>query len=112
MLFSNSDTTKLLIAVFMLICFCFMQGCNRYWYQEAKSYDECFDDREQCFCELTEIYDLEYIGKPEVQFVKSCMHAKGYHLLPEDRLPPRVKRRDPDWITYWFLYGTAGWLDE
>jgi hypothetical protein len=102
---------KRLIVLILLVCSIFLTGCSTYWYQEGKSFNECKQDRDECVTELQKYYDLDHIDKPERDFMENCMIDKGYILLPEDKLPPRVKRQDPDRSFYWFTNGLAGTLE-
>lgn len=96
----------------LLVILCCSAGCTNYWYQEGKSFDQCTADRNECFSELKKYYDLNYIGKPERDFMENCLISKGYILVPEDKLPPTVKREDPDRSFYWFTNGLAGTLND
>ena len=104
--------TRFLIITVLLTLWCFLGGCNSYWYQEGKSFDQCSNDRGDCFSEVKKYYDLDNIGKPEKEFMEDCMIRKGYILQTEDKLPPKVRRRDPDRSFYWFTNGLAGTVEE
>ncbi len=99
------------LAVSILLVFsCLIFGCT-YWYQPAKSYDQCAQDLQQCYEELQKYADMNSIECYEVNFVKDCMRQKGYELLPEGKLPKFVKRRDPTVDSFWVLAGVSGTVD-
>jgi len=89
----------------------FSSGCA-YWYQQSKTFDECDQDLEDCYYTLQKYADMTSITNYEDDFMKDCMKEKGYRLVGEDKLPRRVKRRDPDMNSFWLLAGVAGTLDE
>jgi hypothetical protein len=55
---------------------------------------------------------MTQIGSYEREFVANCMKEKGYELVPQDKLPMKVKREEPETSLYWRLNGTAGTLTE
>ena len=106
---------KLYVIILIITFLCFLSGCNSYWYQQEKSFEQCHQDRQDCLDELKKYYDFDSfgksIGKPEREFMYNCMREKGYTLVKENELPQRTKRRDPDRATYWFSNGIAGAID-
>lgn len=102
---------KRLIVLFLLGCSVNLAGCTTYWYQGGKSFDECKSDRAECVAELQKYYDLGHIGEPEIKFMEKCMTQKGYMLVPEDKLPTKVKRQDPETSLYWRIHGITGTLE-
>jgi len=94
---------------------CFLPGCGKYYYQEAKSFAQCREDCTQCVVELDQYRDAyarynaayDYEGK----FMDTCMTGKGYKIVSEHKLPPNVRRQKPD---PWDLYdrGLAGAIDD
>ena len=102
---------KLSVITLLLILSCFTSGCA-YWYRADKSFEDCEHDLQQCHDELTMYADMQHIGHYEIDFIKDCMKQNGYQLLTQDKLPHRVKRRDPQMDTFWLLAGKAGYLEE
>lgn len=85
----------------------FQTGCFKYWYQEGKSFDECLNDREECFNELskrTDFTDPSY----EHEYMDTCMQQKGYRSVFADDLPLDVKRESPESRKHWQEHGVAG----
>ncbi len=102
---------KLIVTLCLCSMICFLTGCTTYWYQENKTFSDCTKDRAECVAGLQKYYDLGHIGKPEIKFMEDCMIQKGYMLVPEDKLPPKVKRQDPDTSLDWRIHGIAGTVD-
>jgi hypothetical protein len=92
---------------------CLLAGCAKYWYQEGKTFEECKQDRLECF-EGLKRYSSNWqdMGEYEFKFMDDCMTQKGYGLVKENRLPLRVKREDPDRLLHWRLRGVAGTMEE
>ncbi|MHC4165620.1 MAG: hypothetical protein ACYSWQ_01540 [Planctomycetota bacterium] len=94
---------------------CLSAGCEKYYYQEGKSFNECAKDRVDCFSELKKRADWKMAGSYEHDFMEECMKRKGYRLVKEKELPLDVKRQDPASTLYGQLYGArrgiAGTLD-
>jgi len=86
-------------------------GCT-YWYQQGKSFEDCREGLSDCYYELKKHVDRDYIQLYEVEFVQTCMEQKGYKLVTEDKLPTKVKRRDPEMDVFWLLAGVAGTLEQ
>ena len=53
--------TKLILLLFMLLT----TGCSKYWYQEGKTFDECKQDRAECFAGLEKHSDF---ANPTVKY--------------------------------------------
>ena len=92
----------------LLFAMLLVTGCNYYWHQDGKSFDECKDDLQACVDELEEYSRMEVIDKYEVDYIEDCMVGKGYRLVRQDKLPRDAKRQDPAENTYWLLRGLAG----
>ncbi len=103
--------TRLLFIIPLLIFLSVLAGCT-YWYQQGKTFDQCEQDLDQCYCELKNYADMDDIGQHEDDFMKDCMKQKGYELVGEDKLPPKVKRRDPEMNSFWLLAGTSGTTEK
>ena len=105
-------------AVLLLLgLICLSAGCQKYYYQEGKIFEECAKDRIDCFSELKK--RMSALGTPgsyEYKFIEECMKSKGYRLVTENKLPLDVKRQDPDTSLQGQLYGyrrgVAGTVDE
>ena len=99
--------TFIILAV-LLYC---LTGCTQYWYQEGKTYSQCVADYQSCQEELAKYTDTNStkIGGYETKFINECMQEKGYKAVTEDKLPLRVKRKDPP---KWYMKGIAGTLEE
>ena len=108
------------IPAVLLLAFpiCLSTGCEKYFYQEGKTFNECRKDHADCVSEMQ-----KRVGDPsqdrgdfEYAYVDDCMKRKGYRLVTEGNLPLNVKRLDPDEGATGFLYGRrrglAGTLDE
>ena len=100
----------LTFTVLTALLYC-LTGCAQYWYQEGKTYEECAADLEECQGEMLKYADANSMsfGGYEIRFVEQCMKEKGYKSVTEDKLPLRVKRKDPP---KWFYHGIAGALKE
>jgi hypothetical protein len=96
----------------MLVISSFFIGCAQYYYQEGKSFDECKQDRVDCYAELEKRVEVVTASDYEFKFMKECMRQKGYKIVTEDKLPLDVKRHRPDRSLNWFVRGIAGELDE
>jgi hypothetical protein len=101
---------KFLAVSILSVLLCLTFGCA-YWYQPAKSYDQCAQDLQQCYEELQKYADMNSITCYEVDFVKDCMRQKGYELLTEKHLPKCVRRRDPTVDSFWVLAGVSGTVE-
>ncbi len=99
-----------LFIISLLVLLCFSTGCA-YWYQPGKSFNDCDQDLERCYRELTKYADMDAIDSYEIEFIKDCMKQKGYVLFTEEDLPSAAKRRDPEMKTFWLLSGVAGPLE-
>jgi hypothetical protein len=92
---------------------CLFAGCASYWYQEGKTFEQCEQDRLACFEELKKYSsNWQDMGEYEFKFMETCMTQKGYRLVKEHKLPPKVKREDPDRLLHWRLRGIAGTVEE
>lgn len=92
---------------------CFFSGCANYWYQEGKTFEQCRQDRLECYEEMKMYsYDPEDLGKYEFKLMEDCMIQKGYRLVPDNRLHVRVKREDPDLEVFWMVHGISGFIPE
>ena len=95
----------------MLICV--LAGCTQYWYQEGKTFEQCRQDRLDCFNELKKYTDLQHGSADyDFKFMAGCMKQKGYRLVTEDKLPLTVKRERPDRTLHYRLKGIAGGIIE
>jgi len=83
-------------------------GCTKYWYQKGKTFEECQQDRLDCFNELKQRSDLRGSADYDFKFMKECMEQKGYQLAPQDKLPLDVKRLNPDRTLHYRMKGIAG----
>jgi hypothetical protein len=79
-----------------LVVLCLMAGCQKYWYQEGKTFDECKADWADCRAELAKRTDLNYVGDYERRFLENCMQERGYRLVPQKDLPLDVRREEPN----------------
>jgi len=104
--------------VLLLLCMaCIIAGCEKYYYQEGRTFEECAKDRVDCFYELKKRMSAsETPGSYEYKYIEECMKSKGYRLVTENKLPLDVRRQDPDTSLAGQLYGyrrgIAGTLDE
>ena len=95
--------------VALLVMICFTAGCStKYWYQEGKTFDECYDDHRACYEELTRLSTPTGFGEREMKIVADCMKSRGYRPVAEDRLPYPTKRLRPDRTIHYRLRGIAG----
>lgn len=101
---------QIILFLILSVVLSFSSGCA-YWYQQGKTFDECDQDLDSCYKELKMYADMRYITYYEDNFMKDCMKEKGYQLVGEDKLPRRIKRRDPD-VHFWLLAGVAGKIQE
>jgi len=99
---------------------CLFAGCSKFYYQEGKTLDQCRRSYAECAAEFKKFQDPdapEELGRYNVvydyegKFMDTCMQEKGYQILPENKLPLRVKREKPD-PAGWSRRGLAGPLDE
>jgi hypothetical protein len=107
------------IVVFALLGLGYLlAGCDKYYYQEGKTFKECAKDRHECVADLKERLGVvsRRPGGYEYEFIENCMKHKGYRLVTEHKLPLGVKRLDPDQSMRGKLYGyrrgIAGTVDE
>lgn len=92
----------------IIICF-LICGCAEYWYQDGKTFDQCRQDRDECFAELKKRTDfggtrMDY----ELKYMEACMTEKGYRLVKEKDLPLDARRQEPDTSMDWRTKGLAG----
>lgn len=106
-------------SLLLFLCMvCLSAGCNRYYYQEGKTFNECAQDRHECVAELKERLAIvsQRPGSYEYKFIENCMKHRGYRLVSEGELPLGVKRLDPHKSMRGKLYGyrrgIAGTVDE
>lgn len=95
----------------LLLFTCLLGGCAKYWYQEGSSFTQCRRDLATCHAEAARYSDVERtsgLGSFESKFVDECMRTKGYDLVPESKLPTRVKRESSP---VFGIPGVAGTLD-
>ncbi len=103
-----SMITIMAVVTMMTIC-----GCSQYWYQEAKTFDECNQGRQDCFNELKKRTDFKNLTMEyEVEFMNECMANKGYEAVSQDQLPLDVKREEPPSSFHWRAKGIAGQLSK
>ncbi len=107
------------VAFSLFLCLiCLQAGCDKYYYQEGKTFKECAKDRHECVAELKERLGVvsRRPGSYEYKFIEDCMKHRGYRLVTEDKLPFGVKRLDPDQSMrgkiYGYRRGIAGTMDE
>ncbi len=107
------------VAFSLFLCLiCLLAGCNKYYYQEGKTYKECAKDRHECVTELKGRLGVvsRRPGGYEYKFIENCMKHRGYRLVTEDKLPFGVKRLDPHKSMRGKIYGhrrgIAGTMDE
>ena len=108
---------KSFTVLLMLCMVCIIAGCEKYYYQEGKTFEECAKDRIDCFYELKKRMSAsETPGSYEYKYIEECMKSKGYRLVTENKLPLDVRRQDTDTSLSGQLYGyrrgIAGTLDE
>lgn len=102
---------RLILTGLLLLSASMAGGCAKYWYQEGRSFTQCRRDLASCHSEATRYSDVERtsgLGMYESKFVDECMRTKGYDLVPEKRLPVRVKRESSPVFGF---PGVAGTLD-
>ena len=99
---------KLHIAL-LLAMICVTMGCStKYWYQEDKTFDECYSDHRACYEELETLTSQTQLGDLELKIINDCMKSKGYRLIAEDRLPYPTQSLRPDRTIHYRLRGIAG----
>jgi hypothetical protein len=95
------------------VLLCFLAGCAKYWYQEGKNFEQCKQDRLQCYEDMKRYsQDPEDLGKYEFKVMGDCMVLKGYRLVTEHKLHVRVKREDPNLAVPWMIHGVAGFIEQ
>ena len=102
---------RVLVIGALLLSFCLLAGCAKYWYQEGRTFRETQQDLAACQAEAARYADVERtygLGSYEKSFVTDCMNRKGYTLVPEKELPVRVKRQSSP---VFGLSGVAGTID-
>ena len=100
------------MAILLLtVCVVFMSGCSQYWYQEGMTYDQCLQDRQECFKELEKRTSFTYTSRYEFEYMTQCMQEKGYRLIRENELPMDIKRSEPQTTLHWRAKGIAGTLE-
>lgn len=99
-----------MLTILTILLYC-LTGCTQYWYQEGKTYKQCLADYHACQEELVKYTDTNSskVGGYEIKFINECMSERGYTAVTEDKLPLRVKRKDPP---KWYMKGIAGTIDE
>lgn len=103
--------SSLVAALLMLVGF--LSGCTQYWYQEGKTFEQCRQDRLDCFNELKKRTDIRGGSADyDFKFMEDCMKQRGYRLVTEDELPLDVRRERPDRTLHYRLKGIAGELRE
>lgn len=103
----------LLFSILVAVLFCFCTGCTTYWYQEGKTFEECKQDRLECYEHMKKYSaDPENLGKYEFKVMEDCMTQTGYRLVTERNLHVRVKREDPELDVYWMTHGVAGFIRQ
>jgi hypothetical protein len=107
------------VAFSLFICLiCLLAGCDKYYYQEGKTFKECAQNRHECVTELKERLGVvsRRPGSYEYKFIEDCMKQRGYRLVTEGKLPLGAKRLDPDKSMrgkiYGYRRGIAGAMDE
>ena len=99
---------------------CFFSGCAKYYYQEGKTLEQCKQAGKECCAEFQKYQDPAHDdpGRYNIAydhegiFMDACMQDRGYGLVTENKLPLRVKRKDPDRWASRRQRGFAGTLDE
>ena len=95
-----------------------LAGCNKYYYQEGKTFKECAKDRHECVAELKERLGVvsRRPGSYEYKFIEDCMKHRGYRLVTEDKLHLGARRLDPHQSMrgkiYGYRRGIAGAMDK
>jgi hypothetical protein len=95
----------------MLTAGLLLTGCAQYWYQEGKTFDECLQDRDDCFRSLQKRTDFVSTGDYEFEYMEQCMQEKGYRLVKEGDLPLEARRQQPDSSLHWRAKGLAGQVE-
>lgn len=100
------------LIIFSLPFLLFCTGCSQYWYQPDNTFDQCKQDRLECFEQLKKRTDFGYATVDyEVDFIKNCMTEKGYQLVAQDQLPLNAKRHEPAKSLHWRTNGIAGKIE-
>jgi hypothetical protein len=103
---------KSYLLLLLILSVVFLSGCEQYFYQEGKTFDEAAMDRKNCREELLRRYDLQGVTKKyEIEFMENCMAEKGYIIVNEDKLPIELKRERPRTSLHWAAKGIAGTID-
>lgn len=103
----------LVIGTLTAVLLCFFAGCAKYWYQEGKTFEQCKQDRLECYDQMKKYSsDWQDLGKYEFKVMDDCMIRKGYRLVTERQLHVRVKREDPNLAVPWMTDGVAGFLEQ
>ena len=97
--------------ILLLSIAAFSSGCSKYWYQEGKTFDECKQDRMDCFNELKKRSDMRGSANYDFEFMEECMVQKGYRLVTQKQLPLDVKRLNPDRTLHVRMRGIAGEIE-
>jgi hypothetical protein len=100
-----------LLTIALLAAACLAQGCAQYWYQEGRTFEQCQQDRLDCFDELRKRSDLTGTGDYEFKFMQECMQQKGYRLVKEDELPLDARRETPKTSLDYRMKGIAGSIE-
>jgi hypothetical protein len=99
---------RLCIALLSVVICC-TAGCSTsYWYQEGKTFDECYQDHGACYEQLEILTDQTGFGNREMKIIADCMKSKGYRLKAESHLPYPTKSLAPDRTIHYRLHGIAG----
>jgi hypothetical protein len=97
----------------MAVGLCSLAGCTTYWYQEGKTFDECKQDRLECYEEMKKYsQDLENLSRYEFKFMEDCMGRRGYRLVTARKLHVTVRREDPNLAIPWQIHGVSGFLPK
>jgi hypothetical protein len=103
---------QLLVALLLLVA-CSTIGCApKYWYQEGKTFSECYADHLACYRQLETLTTQTQFGSRELKILEDCMRSKGYHLISESHLPYPSKSLPPDRTIHYRLRGLTGAPDE
>ncbi len=102
----------LALFVFLLGCAAGCASTTKYWYQEGKTFEQCYEDHRLCYEELARLSAPSSFGDRELKFIEDCMKNKGYRLVPEDRLPYPTKTLAPNRSIHYRLRGLAGTPDD
>jgi len=96
----------------LLVILCCCSGCGMdYWYQEGRTFDECYEDHRACYEELAELSELNGFGDRELDIIEDCMKRKGYRSVSGKRLPARTTVLNADRTIHYRLNGLAGSVD-